>query len=108
MGVIYTGFGVVVAARYTALNTLLLPASMVITLLLLPLLPHFGLAPRAPFLLHPLEPALTIIRAAYRPAGPADVVFGVAGCVLWTTVAFVWGRRSVSRMMRAVSLEGRP
>lgn len=108
MGVIYTGFGVVVAARYTALNALLLPASMVITVLLLPLLPHFGLAPRAPFLIHPLEPALTLIRAAYGPAGAADVVYGIAGCALWTTVAFMWGRRSVSHMMRAASLQGRP
>lgn len=108
MGVIYTSFGVVVASRYTALNTLLLPASMVITVLLLPLLPHAGLAPRAPFLLHPLEPGLTLIRAAYQPTNFAELVFGVAGCALWVTVTFVWGRRAVSLMMRSASLEERP
>lgn len=108
MGVIYTSFGVVVASRYTALNTLLLPASMVITVLLLPLLPHFGLAPRAPFLLHPLEPAMTMIRAAYRPLNPADLVYGVVGCMLWGTVAVVWGRRALSSMMRSALVQGRP
>jgi fluoroquinolone transport system permease protein len=108
MGVIYTGFGVVVASRYTALNALLLPASMVITVLLLPLLPHAGLAPRAPFLLHPLEPGMTLIRAAYLPTDLADVVFGVAGCLLWGAATFVWGRRSVVHMMRTASLEERP
>lgn len=108
MGVIYTGFGVVVASRYTALNTLLLPASMVITVLLLPLLPHAGLTPRTPFLLHPLEPGMTVLRAAFQPSSPADLVFGIGGCVLWGTVAFAWGRRSVLHMMRSASLQGRP
>lgn len=70
MGVVYTGIGVVVASRYSSINRLLLPASMVITVLLLPLLPHFGFAARTPFLLHPIEPALTLLRAA--PAGDAD------------------------------------
>lgn len=108
MGVIYTGFGVVVAARYTALNTLLLPAATVVTVLLLPLVPHFGLAPRAPFLLHPLEPGMTMIRAAYQPTDTANVVYGIVGCVVWATVAFVWGRRSLAHMMRAMHLQERP
>ena len=44
LGVIYTGLGAAVGARYTSVNALLLPASLVVTLLLLPLIPHFGLA----------------------------------------------------------------
>jgi fluoroquinolone transport system permease protein len=78
LGVIYTGFGVAVAARYESVNALLLPASSVVTLLLLPLLPHFGLAPRLPFLLQPIEPALALMRTGYTP-DPSNRK-GIAGC----------------------------
>lgn len=100
LGAIYTGVGAAVAARYTSVNTLLLPASMVLTLLLLPLIPHFGLGPRWLFLLHPIEPPLTVIRAAWGVAGYANLAYGVAGSVVWGAIAFLWGRRSVARVMR--------
>ena len=106
MGVVYTGIGVVVASRYSSLNRLLLPASMVITVLLLPLLPHFGLAPRSAFLLHPIEPALTLIRAAYQPTTPTDLAFGVVGCIAWGTASFWWGQQAVRHVMRSTALEG--
>jgi fluoroquinolone transport system permease protein len=100
LGVIYTGFGTAVAARYPSVNAMLLPASVFVTLLLLPLLPHFGLAPRAPFLLHPIEPALVLLRAAYGGADTAEVAFGAIASAIWSAVAFVWGRKRVERVMR--------
>lgn len=100
LGVIYTGFGAAVATRYASVNALLLPASAVAALLLLPLLPHFGLAPRALFLFHPIEPPLTVIRAAYGAGGPADLAFGAAGSAIWAALAFRWGRQRVARLMR--------
>jgi len=100
LGVIYTGLGAAVASRYASVNALLLPASFVVTLLLLPLLPHFGLAPRGPFLLHPIAPALALLRAGYRAAQTGEVVFGAIGSVAWSTVAFLWGRNRVGCLMR--------
>jgi fluoroquinolone transport system permease protein len=100
LGVINTGFGAAVGARYASVNALLLPASALVTLLLLPLLPHFGLLPRLPFLLHPIEPALALIRAGYGAAGPGEIAFGVAGSSAWSALAFRWGRESVGRLMR--------
>jgi fluoroquinolone transport system permease protein len=100
LGTIYTGFGAAVATRYASVNALLLPASAVVTLLLLPLLPHFGLAPRALFLLHPIEPPLTVIRAAYGAGGPADLTFGVVGSAFWSALTFRWARQRVGRLMR--------
>lgn len=106
LGVIYTGFGAAVAARYDSLNAMLLPASAVVSLMLLPLLPHFGLALRAPFLLHPVEPALTLIRAGYSAADSTAMVFGVGGSALWSTVAFLWGSHHVGRLMRDTRAAG--
>lgn len=100
LGVIYTGLGAALATRYASVNALLLPASVVVTLLLLPLLPHFGLAPRALFLVHPIEPALTLIRAAYQERQSGDVTFGILGSIAWGALSFLWGRRCVSRLMR--------
>lgn len=106
MGVIYTGFGAVIGARYASVNALLLPASVVVSFLLLPLLPHFGLGPRALVMLHPIEPSLTLMRAGYRHASMGDLAFGVAGSIGWSAVAFIWGRNRVSRLMRDTRATG--
>lgn len=106
LGAIYTGFGAVVGARYASVNALLLPASVVVSFLLVPLLPHFGLAPRAFVLLHPIEPCLTLIRAGYGPTSRRDLVFGVAGALVWSAVAFIWGRNRVRRLMRDTRATG--
>jgi fluoroquinolone transport system permease protein len=106
LGVIYTGFGAVVGARYASVNALLLPASLVVSLLLLPLIPHFGLGPRALVMLHPIEPSLTLMRAGYGAASRSDLVFGVAGSIGWSGIAFVWGRNRVSRLMQDTRATG--
>jgi fluoroquinolone transport system permease protein len=106
LGVSYTGFGAAVGTRYESVNAMLLPASVFVTALLLPLLPHFGLAPRAPFLLHPTEPALTLIRAGYGSGNNGDVVFGFLGLLFWSAVAYWCGRRSVAGLMRDTRASG--
>jgi fluoroquinolone transport system permease protein len=100
LGVIYTGFGSAVGARYPSVNEMLLPASVFVSVLLLPLLPHFGLVSRAPFLVHPIEPALALIRAGYGAGSRGDIAFGVFGSVVWSAIAFLWGRSRVARLMR--------
>jgi hypothetical protein len=106
LGVIYTAFGAAMTARYESVNRLLLPASVVVMLLLLPLLPHFGFGPRWLFLAHPIEPALTLMRAGYGVGGNADLAFGIAGSLVWCAIAFWWGRRCVDRLMRDVRVRG--
>ena len=106
LGVLYTSVGALMACRYRSLNALLLPASMAVSLLLLPLLAHFGLAPRALFLLHPVEPALSLLRAGYVAQDARDLVFGVAGSACWGTIAFRSARRSLERLMRDTGAAG--
>jgi fluoroquinolone transport system permease protein len=106
LGVIYTGIGAVVATRYASINALLLPASLVLTLLLAPLLAHVGFAPRSLFVLHPIEPAMTLMRAGYVPANPIELAFGAVGSLAWSALAFLWARRRVSRLMRNTHASG--
>jgi hypothetical protein len=96
----YTALGSVVAARYGSVNALLIPASVLVTALLLPLLPHVGILPRAPFLIHPVEPALTLLRAGYGDARGVDVLYGAAGSLFWGALTFRWGRGRIERLMR--------
>lgn len=100
VGVVYTGIGTALASRYTSINELLVPASSIVGLLLLPLLPHFGLVSHVLFLVHPIEPALTLVRAAYRETDGASMAFGVLGSAAWAALGFLWGQRRVSRLMR--------
>jgi fluoroquinolone transport system permease protein len=100
LGVIYTGIGACLATRYASVNALLLPASVIVTLLLVPLLPHLGLAPRALVLVHPIEPALTLMRAAYGETDVANIAFGILGSCLWGAMTFFWGQRRVGRLMQ--------
>ena len=106
LGVIYTGFGAAIAVRYESVNAFLLPASAFVGLLLLPLLPHFGLAPRWPFLVHPLEPPMILLRAAYGLLDPTEVVFGIAGSIGWSALAFMWGRNRVRALMQNTRASG--
>ena len=106
LGVTYTGFGAAIGTRYESVNAMLLPASVFVAALLLPLLPHFGLAPRVLFLLHPTEPALTLIRAGYGSATASDVAFGFVGSIVWGAVAYWCGRRSLAGLMRDTRATG--
>lgn len=106
LGVIYTGIGAAVATRYASINALLLPASLVVTLLLAPLLAHVGFAPRSLFVLHPIEPALTLMRAGYVPANAGELAFGAVGSLAWSAIIFLWARRRVSRLMRNTHASG--
>lgn len=106
VGAMYTAFGAAMTTRYESVNRLLLPASVVVMLLLLPLLPHFGFGPRWLLLAHPIEPALTLIRAGYGVGGNADLAFGIAGSLVWCAIAFWWGRSCVERLMRDARVRG--
>lgn len=106
LGITYTCFGVAMAARYESVNSLLLPASVIVTVLLLPLLGHFGLAPRILLVWHPMQPAITLIRAAYSPTAIGELLYGAAGSAAWACLAFEVAQRAVTRLMRDTRASG--
>ncbi|HJU43254.1 MAG TPA: hypothetical protein VJ691_10585 [Vicinamibacterales bacterium] len=106
LGVFYTACGAGMSARYSSVNEMILPGSVFVTVLLLPLLPHFGLMPRGVLIVHPVEPALTLLRAAYHPPGVVDVGFGIGGSLAWCVAAWRWGRDGIERAMRDTRASG--
>jgi fluoroquinolone transport system permease protein len=106
LGVFYTCVGTIVATRYASVNELLLPASCVVVLLMLPLVAHFGFQSRAVFMIHPVEPALTLLRAAYQPVSNAEVASAAAGAVFWSAVAYSMAQSRIIRMMRDTRATG--
>ena len=106
LGVLYTCSGVMVASRYASVNELLLPASCVVVLLMLPLLPHFGVLAARGFVAHPIEPALALLRSAYHPPSIAAQGVAIAGTVLWSIAAFAAAHHRLASLMRDTRATG--
>lgn len=105
-GVIYTSVGASMATRYASVNEFLLPATVVVTALLVPLLAHLGLASRFPLFWHPLDPSLVLLRASYEGGSAGQVTFGVVGSLGWTAATFWWAQRRLDGLMRDTRATG--
>ena len=106
MGITYTAFGIAVAARYESVNSFLMPASVVVTVLLLPLIGHFGFSPRLLLAWHPMAPALTLMRSAYEPTPLRELLFGIIGSAAWAIAIFRLAENAVERLMRNTRATG--
>ena len=106
LGTMLTSLGAAVSARYESMNELILPGSVLVTFLLLPLLAHAGLSPRGPFLLHPVEPSLALLRSAYGHATAGEIVYGVSAGLAWCAIAWRWGSVSIRNVMRHTAATG--
>ena len=99
LGALFALAGFIVVVRYDSINSFLIPSVLYVTALLLPLLPHFGLADRTIFYLHPAEPALALMRAAYMPKGVWEMVYAVAAALGWVGIGFIVARRRFYRFV---------
>jgi fluoroquinolone transport system permease protein len=99
MGVLYTLVGFVAIARYDSINEYLMPSVLMLLFLLLPLVHYSGLWQSAVFYLHPVQPSLVLMRAAFLPVATWEVVYGLLASLAWAAVAFVWARRVFHRFV---------
>ncbi|MDE3000630.1 MAG: ABC transporter permease [Gemmatimonadota bacterium] len=99
LGAIYSLAGFIVVVRYRSINAFLIPSVLYVIALLLPLLSHFGLANRLIFLLHPMEPAMELMRAAYLPTGVWEMVYAAAGAAAWMCGGFFLARWRIYRFV---------
>ena len=99
LGGIYTLLGFVAIARYDSINEFLMPSVLLVMALELPLLAHFDVMSRVPLLLHPVEPALTLMRAAYEPVAGGELVYALVAAGLWLGISYWWARREFGRFI---------
>lgn len=99
LGGCYTLVGFVAVARFHSINEYLLPSVVLVSMLLLPLLGHFGIWRSPLLLLHPVQPMLLLLRAAFAPVSAGELAYGLSGSLAWLGVSFVWARSVFTRFV---------
>ncbi len=90
--------GFVAVARYDSVNEYLLPSLPYAAGLMLPLASMFGWD--SPLLyLHPLQGPMLLVRAAFAPAEPWQLIYAVLASALWLGVGAWLCRRSFQRFV---------
>lgn len=92
---VLAGFAAVV--RYGSINEFLFPSMVYTGLLLLPLFPYFGVGEGPWVWLHPVQPPLVLLRAAFGPVPAAELAYGVAASAAWAAVFWAAARRAHAR-----------
>lgn len=96
---LYTLCGFLAIARYDSINEFLLPSVLIVSVLMLPLVDFFGVWHSPIVYLHPLQPALVLMRSAYTLTPSAEIAYGVLGSLFWYGLLFVWARRVFDRVI---------
>jgi fluoroquinolone transport system permease protein len=99
LAVLYTLYGFVVVARYDSINSYLLPSVVYTAVLSLPLVDYLGLWRSWLFYLHPIQAPLLLLRAAFQPLAPWQLVYGVLYGALWIGLMYLAGRRAFDRFV---------
>lgn len=99
LGAVYTFTGFAAIARFDSINTFILPSGLLVAVLALPLLDHLALVQSPLFYLHPVQPALVLLRAAFAPAEAWQIAYGVVGSLGWGAVSYVLARRAFTQIV---------
>ena len=91
--------GFIVVARYDSINEYLLPSVLYTALMALPLLPYAGVAESWLFYLHPLQPMLLLLQAAFRPVTTWQLAYGVVYSIFWLALIYHICRRTFHRFV---------
>ena len=95
---IYVLAGFIVVVRYDSVNEYLFPSLPYAALLMLPLAytagwDHWLLD------LHPMQPPLLLMRAAFEPAPAWQLIYGALGSALWVGLGLYLARRAFRRLV---------
>ncbi|PKO14749.1 MAG: ABC transporter permease [Chloroflexi bacterium HGW-Chloroflexi-10] len=92
--------GLVMVTHYSSINAFLLPSVLVIGFLTLPLDAYLGHWQHWLFYLHPLQPLLILINAAFQPEAPGMLVYGILAGMAWVFAAGWWANRRLQSYMQ--------
>lgn len=96
---IYTLVGFVLIARYDSINEYMMPSVLYVALLQLPVVDYFGLWPSVLFYLHPIQAPLLLLKAAFQPVEPWQVIYGLLYSLLWSGITYRWAARAFHRFV---------
>lgn len=96
---IYCLCGFLAVVRYDSINEFLFPSMVWITALSIPFLVYTGLWTSPIAYLHPLQPALELLRGGFQPLTPQQWLYGVGGSSVWIGALFGWSRRRFHRFV---------
>jgi fluoroquinolone transport system permease protein len=99
MAIIYALVGFIAVARFDSINEFILPSIGVLLLLALPVIDHFGLWRSAVWYLHPVQPSLVLMRAAFDPVPTRQLGYGLLGSSFWCLLFFWWARQLFARFI---------
>lgn len=97
VGALYALLGFVSVARYASINQWLMPSVVWITLLMAPLLGHFGMLDGRVLLWHPVEPGMALLRGSYGPVPEPTAAYGWIGSTGWVAVTAALARHRFAR-----------
>ena len=96
---VYCLTGFVAVVRYDSVDAFLLPSSVWIAALSLPILDAVGLWTPPLLALHPLQPSLVLLRGAFGPLSAGDWAYAVTGAALWGAALLALSLRSFLRFV---------
>lgn len=98
-GAMFCLIGFLVVVRYDSINAFLMPSMLYTILLMLPLIPYFGVIQSPLFYLHPVQSALTLMEGGFRPLTALEWVYGLAYSLAAVSVLMIFCRRAFRRFV---------
>ena len=99
VGVLYTLFGFLVVFRYDSINEFLLPGSLFMAVVQLPVSSSFGVWEAPYFWLWPTKGALLLFQAGFAPLGAVEWAYALLYSSLWIAVLVGLVRRAFRRFV---------
>ncbi|KAA3648243.1 MAG: ABC transporter permease [Chloroflexi bacterium] len=96
---IYALYGFWVVARYDSINEFIFPSVAWTLLYSLPLLHYFNIWPTPLMYLHPIQPQLVLLKAAFVPVPGWEIVYGLVYSLVVLGVTFYFSQRAFYRFV---------
>jgi fluoroquinolone transport system permease protein len=100
LGILYALAGMMTVARFDSLSRFLMPSVVIVLVLILPLLAHFGFIPQGAAALHPATSSMILIsHASGTEYSLASILAALIAAPVWCIVMLLWSRRALRRLI---------
>ena len=99
LSAMYTLFGFLSVARYDSINEYLLPSTLYVAAIQLPVLDAVGLVPSPLWWLWPTRAPLVLLEAAFRPVGWGEIAYALVWSAAWLWILHRLARGAFQRFI---------